>query len=117
MFKTDPKSFVTRNPDSNYDRNDPVISIRRPDIMRKAGSKDTKTFDYVNIEVALRSSIIISDDFIRDNIGDFDVRIREKIDKDKRYQKFGVPAMFLNLYTISKVGQGMLRFCYELKDL
>lgn len=117
LFKTDPKSFVTRNPESNYDRNDPVISIRRPDIMRKTGNKDIRTFDYVQVEMALRSSLNISDDFIRDNMGDFDTRIREKIDKDKRYQKFGVPARFLSLYTISKVGKSTLKFWYELKDL
>ena len=99
--------------------NDPIISISKPDITRQTGNNNTETFDFVNIEILLRSTLDFEDfdDFIREHLFDFNQRALEKIGKDKRYQKFGVPTDFLSLFGISKNARTGLRFSYELKKI
>ena len=102
-----------------YDQTEPVISVSRPSINREAGNKDRNTFDFIMIEILLRSDLEIPDiaEYIKENLIDFDGRAREKIAEYKPYQKYGVPIEFLSLYGIATRGKSCIEFRYELRKL
>ena len=123
MFEHDPDRFSFPPVDTTYfagyDMNDPIITISKPDIVRQTGNKNTKTFDFINVEILLRSTLTFTDfdEFIRENLYDFNKRVLEAIGEDRRYQRFGVPTEFLSLYSISKHARTGLRFSYEIKRI
>ena len=101
----------------DYDESDPIISISKPSINRETGNKDKNTFDFIAIEILLRSDLEISDisEYIKENLVDFDRRARKRIADYKPYRKFGVPVEFLSLYGIATRGRSCLEFRYELQ--
>ena len=119
LFEKDPSKFESIHYLADYDPSDPIISIYRPSITRRTGNKNTKTFDFVNVEILLRSDLQFTDfdEFIRDNLSSFNERILKSIDEDNRYKKYGVPSRYLNLYSIAKQGRTGLRFSYELRNI
>lgn len=117
-LKSNPEMFkVSYLP--GYIKDDPVISFGKPNITRKTENKDKNTFDFVSVEILLRSDLEIKDiaAFTKEHLEDFDKRAREHIDNAKTYQKYGVPAEFLTLYGCATRGRSCLEFKYELKEV
>ena len=117
-LKANPEMFkVSYLP--GYIKDDPIISFGKPNITRKTGNKDKNTFDFVSVEILLRSDLEIKDiaAFTKEHLEDFDRRAREHIDNAKTYQKYGVPIDFLTLYGCATRGRSCLEFKYELKEV
>ncbi len=119
ILRKNPEKFRKQKGIPGYEFGDSVISISKPDISRERGNTDKNTFDFVSVEVLLRSDLGITvntfDDYIRDNLSTINMRVCKSLDSDKRFQKYGVPASFLSLYAISKQGTVGLFLKYELR--
>ena len=104
---------------NEYDQSDPIISIKLIDISRTAENKDRSTFDFVTVELLLRSDLEIEDmnEFVRDNLIEFSRRALEKVASAKKYQKYNVPVEYLSLYGIATRGKSCLEFKYELRNI
>ena len=113
-LKEHPLEFTIK---AEYDNTDPIISISKPDITRESSNKDKNTFDFVSVEILLRSDLKIKnlESFIKKNMKSFDKRAREAIASNKSYQKYNVPVEYLTLYGIATRGVSCLEFKYELK--
>lgn len=98
---------------------DPIISITTPDITRKFGNNDKNTFDFVAIEILLRSNLGIEDmdAYVNKNREMFNKRALKKIAENKKYQSFGVPVEYLKLYSIGTHMKSSIRMMYELKKV
>ncbi len=115
-FKKNPEEFVIRYR-SRSDMKDPVISVTTPDITRKQGNDNKDTFDFVSVELLLRSDLGINDMrvYIRENIRMLNEKALEKISKSKTYQKYDVPISYLKLYSVANHTTTLVRLMYELK--
>ena len=115
-LKEHPLDFTIK---AEYDNTDPIISISKPDITRESSNKDKNTFDFVSVEILLRSDLKIKnlESFIKKNMKAFDKRAREAIASNKSYQKYNVPVEYLTLYGIATRGVSCLEFKYELKKI
>lgn len=98
---------------------DPIISISTPDITRKFGNDDKSTFDFVAVEILLRSNLGIEDmdAYVTQNREMFNKRALDKIAENKKYQSFGVPVEYLKLYSIGTHMKTEVRLMYELKNV
>lgn len=115
-LKEHPSEFTIN---AEYDNTDPIISISKPDITRESSNKDKNTFDFVSVEILLRSDLKIKnlEGYIKKNMKAFDKRAREVIASNKSYQKYNVPVEYLTLYGIATRGMSCLEFKYELKNI
>lgn len=117
-LKAHPEEF-TKKDHAKPDPSDPIVSIKRVDITRRTDNTDKNTFDFVSVEILLRSTLQIPDmkAFIRENLPELNERALEKIAASKKYQSFGVPVEFLSLYSIGTFMQSTIRMMYELREV
>lgn len=117
-LKMHPDEF-TKKEREKLDPNDPVVSVAHLDITRRTGNTDKKTFDFVSVEILLRSDLNIPDmrEYVRKNLQGLNQRALNKIASAKRYQSFGVPVDYLTLYSIGIHVQSTIRMMYELRQV
>lgn len=104
---------------SKEELSDPIISISVPDITRKFDNKDPNTFDFVAIEILLRSNLGIDnmEAYVKQNLEIFNNRALQKIAEDKKYKGFNVPVEYLKLYSIGTHMKSSIRMMYELVNV
>ena len=62
----------------DFDPNSDVISIKRPVIERDSSNKNGKTFDFVEVEILLRSTLVIDDmeKYVKERLSEWDAMVR-----------------------------------------
>lgn len=90
-----------------------VLKIDRPEIRRETGNTDKKTFDFVRVEMSIRSTYQ-SVEKLKKHKKEIIQKALYKIDSYKPYQKYGVPVKYLHLYRMTLLQCGDLILDFEL---
>ena len=95
-----------------------IIGIDKPIIQRETGNDNTKTFDFIFVEVR----IILNWDgdrckYIKENMKAIKDRVIKKVSDDKSFKKFGVPVNILRLSRVTLRRDNVLEFVFELKEI
>lgn len=95
------------------------LKVGKIDIRRESGNTDTKTFDFIDVEVVLVA--LETKEKIMKYVKTFKDRLlKEVLDKlktSKRYQSYNVPIEYLHLHDIVITCDGLAVFMFELKQL
>lgn len=91
-----------------------VLSVYRPVFRREAGNKKTNTFDFIDIEMLVRSSDADKNKVKEHQQEIFDKAIH-KIQESKQFQKYGVPVNILHMYQFVVRHDGTLIISFEVK--
>lgn len=90
-----------------------VLKIDRPEIRRETGNTNKKTFDFVRVEMSIRSTYQ-SVEKLRAHKKELVQKALDKIDSYKPYQKYGVPVKYLHLYRMTLLQCGDLILDFEV---
>lgn len=93
---------------------DYVLTVNRPKFRREVGNKNTKTFDFIDIEMVVRSTDATKEKVIANKDEIFKKAI-EKLENNKSFHKYGVPINFLKMYQfiVRKDGTLIISFCIK----
>lgn len=91
-----------------------VLTVNRPKFRREVGNKDTKTFDFIDVEMVVRSTDATKEK-VKANKDEIFKKAIEKLENNKSFQKYGVPINFLKMYqfVVRKDGTLILSFCMK----
>lgn len=110
---------------ANYTYNKTVA----PEIFRRIGivngptfgrfpeNKNSKTFDYIHIDVGIYGVDIDKKQYIKDHIKEILDATVNYISKRKNFIKYGISVNFLRVTSLMYTKDQMLHFCFELKPL
>ena len=90
-----------------------VLKINRPEIRRETGNTNKNTFDFVRVEMSIRSTYQ-SVEKLKKCKKDLIQKALDKIDGYKPYQKYGVPVKYLHLYRMTLLQCGDLILDFEV---
>lgn len=97
-----------------YDWNNGIVlKIDRPEIRRETGNTNKKTFDFVRVEMSIRSTYQ-SVEKLKEHKKEIIQKALDKIDNYKPYQKYGVPVKYLHLYRMTLLQCGDLILDFEV---
>lgn len=91
-----------------------VLTVNRPKFRREVGNKDTKTFDFIDVEMVVRSTDATKEK-VKANKDEIFKKAVEKLENNKSFQKYGVPINFLKMYqfVVRKDGTLIISFCMK----
>lgn len=91
-----------------------VLTVNRPKFRREVGNKDTKTFDFIDVEMVVRSTDATKEK-VKANKDEIFKKAVEKLENNKSFQKYGVPINFLKMYqfVVRKDGTLIISFCIK----
>ena len=95
-----------------------ICKIDSPIFYRSPDNLNENTFDYIYIDVSIRSDSIMEnrDEYLNAHIKEIAERVAEKLENSKDFQKYGVPINFLRVCrTTIKRKSSVLQFVFELK--
>lgn len=93
-----------------------ITKIIGPSIEREVGNKNTKTFDFIYMDVCIVNSWETDKrEYIKQNLKEIKRRVIEKIENSKRFQRFGIPVNVLKITSITLTRDDVLHFIFELK--
>jgi hypothetical protein len=108
------KSKYTLTPEERYEWDHGIVlKIDRPEIRRETGNTNKKTFDFVRVEMSIRSTYQ-SVEKLRAHKKEIIQKALDKIDSYKPYQKYGVPVKYLHLYRMTLLQCGDLILDFEV---
>lgn len=85
-------------------------------IQREYGNKNTKTFDFIYVDVCIISEWETDrKQYIKENMPKIKERVVAKIEGSKNFQRYGIPINFLKLTSITLTRDDVLHFIFELK--
>lgn len=90
-----------------------VLKIDRPEIRRETGNTKKNTFDFVRVEMSIRSTYQ-SVEKLKEHKKELIQKALDKIDSYKPYQKYGVPVKYLHLYRMTLLQCGDLILDFEV---
>lgn len=90
-----------------------VLKVNRPEIRRETGNTNKNTFDFVRVEMSIRSTYQ-SVEKLRSHKKELIQKALDKIDSYKPYQKYGVPVKYLHLYRMTLLRCGDLILDFEV---
>lgn len=93
-----------------------VLTTKVPRFRRDISNKDKSTFDFIDIEMVVRSTDATKEKVNANKQEIFDKAIA-KLEVNKQFQKYGVPVNFLKMYqfVIRKDGTLIISFCIKDK--
>lgn len=91
-----------------------VLTTKAPKFRREVGNKDRSTFDFIDIEMVVRSTDASKEKVKANKKEIFDKAI-DKLNNSKAFQKYGVPINFLKMYqfVVRKDGTLIISFCMK----
>lgn len=97
-----------------WNPNEFILTVNRPKFRREVGNKNTKTFDFIDIEMVVRSTDATKEK-VKANKDEIFKKAIEKLETSKRFQKYGVPVNFLKMYqfVVRKDGTLIISFCMK----
>lgn len=108
------KSKYTLTPEQRYEWDHGIVlKIDRPEIRRETGNTNKKTFDFVRVEMSIRSTYQ-SVEKLKEHKKEIIQKALDKIDSYKPYQKYGVPVKYLHLYRMTLLQCGDLILDFEV---
>lgn len=85
-------------------------------IQREYGNKNTKTFDFIYVDVCIISEWETDrKQYIKENMPEIKKRVVTKIEESKQFKRYGIPINFLKLTSITLTRDDVLHFIFELK--
>lgn len=85
-------------------------------IQREYGNKNTKTFDFIYVDVCIISEWETDrKQYIKENMPKIKERVAAKIEGSKNFQRYGIPINFLKITSITLTRDDVLHFIFELK--
>lgn len=94
-----------------------IISIRKPEIYRATNNKKKATFDFVEVFVVIRSEFPEKISFIKEHQKEIGQLVIQKIQEDKKFQKFSVPVSVLRLTDLRLLQGDTIRYLFEIKNV
>lgn len=93
---------------------DYVLTVNKPIFRRDADNTNKNTFDFIDIEMVVRSGDATKEKVKANQKEIFDKAIN-KLNNSKQFQKYGVPVNFLKMYqfVIRKDGTLIISFCLK----
>lgn len=111
---TMPKSaFVHKS--SDWNPSEYVLTVEKPIYRRALGNTRKNSFDFIEIEMVVRSNDATKERVL-DNKDEIFNKAIAAIERDKSFKKFGVPIGILKMYQFSIHKGGILRINFCLKD-
>ena len=96
--------------------NDFVLSVGRPVFRRAEGNNKKNTFDFIDLEMVIRSTDVDKKKVVANKQEIFDKAI-DKIQGSKQFQKYGIPVNFLHMYQFVLRHDGSLMISFDLKPI
>lgn len=93
-----------------------ITKMCTPRIQREYGNKNTKTFDFIFVDVCIIQNWD-SDrkQYIKENMPEIKKRVIAKIEASKQFKRYDIPINFLKLTSITLTRDDILHFIFELK--
>ena len=113
----DSTEFVKHEKPQGLDRF--IAKIDRPIFSRIPENTNTKTFDYIHVDVFMVSEDVLPnrDEFIKQNKKKILQKVLEKIGKSYQFQRYGVPINILKVSLITLIkNKGIVRIVFEVKN-
>lgn len=112
-YKIPKNSFVCK-PESYWNPKDFVLTVNRPIYRRVEGNKKRNTFDFIDIEMVIRSTDVDKRKVIENKEEIFNKAIA-RLETSKQFQNYGVPVNFLKMYqfVLRKDGTLLISFCLK----
>lgn len=93
-----------------------VLSVDRPRFRRDVDNKNRNTFDFIDIDMVIRSSDA-SKEKVKANKEEIFKKALSKLESSKSFQKYGVPINFLKMYQFVVHRDGSLTISFCIKEL
>lgn len=96
-----------------------ITKMNTPSIERYTENPDPETFDLVRIYLGIKSSMPRNEQaaFIRSHLNEIVSIAKARINRSRRYQKFGVPPEYLRLDVVTITAQSELCLVFILPEL
>lgn len=109
-----PKHSFVCKPESYWNPSDFVLTVNRPIYRRAEGNKKKNTFDFIDIEMVIRSTDVDKRKVVENKDEIFNKAVA-KLETSKQFQKYGVPINFLKMYqfVLRKDGTLLISFCLK----
>ena len=91
-----------------------VTKVYKPDFRRQG--KNTKVFDYIIVDINIRTNIEDKPAFIRKNVNKMAMMALDRIKNDYRFKRYDVPIGILKLDKVYRIEDASVEFIFELKD-
>lgn len=92
-----------------------ITKVDRP-IYRSSNGNTNKSFDYILVDMNIRTGIENKREFIISNKKALIQKAIERIENDRSFKKYKVPIGVLKLSKILRVEEATVEFIFELKD-
>lgn len=93
-----------------------IAKIESPSIERETDNLNKKTFDFVRIRILLSDLQVDTKEEVKRNFEEILMRAIQKIQRNKAFQKYGVPVNFLKVTKVTLTQQKVLEILFELKQ-
>lgn len=93
-----------------------VLSVDRPRFRRDVDNKKRNTFDFIDIDMVIRSTDA-SKEKVKANKEEIFKKALAKLETSKPFQKYGVPINFLKMYQFAVHRDGSLTISFCIKEL
>lgn len=112
------RSFVRKPKADRWEPSEFVLTVNKPVFRRSNSNKKRNTFDFIDIEMVIRSTDVDKKKVIENKQEIFDKAIA-KLETSKRFQNYGVPVSFLKMYqfVLRKDGALLISFCLKGETL
>ena len=107
-------SFVCKPETAKWKPSEFVLTVNRPVFRRADGNKKRNTFDFIDIEMVIRSTDVDKKKVI-ENKQEIYKKAISKLMSSKQFEKYGVPISFLKMYqfVLRKDGTLLISFCLK----
>ena len=92
-----------------------VTKVEKP-IYRSSNGNTNKSFDYILVDMNIRTGIENKREFIIQNKKALIQKAIDRIEKDRSFLKYNVPIGVLKLSKIYRIEENTIEFIFELKD-
>lgn len=117
-YRIPDRSFVCKPETLKWKPSEFILTVNRPVFRRADTNKKRNTFDFIDIEMVIRSTDVDKKKVIENKQEIFDKAIA-KLKTSKQFQKYGVPLSFLKMYqfVLRKDGTLLISFCLKGETL
>lgn len=108
------KSFVTKCPlgySSEF-----VLTVNKPIFRRDIDNTNKNTFDFIDVEMVIRSTDVNKEKVLKNKKEIFDKAI-SRIENHRSFKKYGIPVNCLKMYSFILRHDGTLIVSFELKSV
>lgn len=94
-----------------------VTKIWKPKIYRENGNQKKKTFDFINVQMSVRTYMPEKMKFVREHKKELIQMAVNTIKQDKEFKKYNVPVNYLKLGRMTLLQDSQIEYLFELKQV